>query len=134
MHFFYDVSIPKSTAQSAPHEEILPLTYGEIVNANIIIPTGHKGKAHLVLLYHEFQIFPLSRGEDYHGDGCPIDLGGGIALDSEPYQLKARGWNTDTVSDHAFLIGIDVEIPDSLVISASAKTLSDLRALIGSEV
>jgi hypothetical protein len=134
MHYFFDISVPKSTTAANPYEEILLLSFGEIRRVEISIPSNHKGKAHLQLLYHEFQIYPLSRGEDYHGDDSRVDFGDRFALDSAPYALKARTWNTDTVSDHAFLVGIDVEIDDTLTISASAKTLSDLQSLVGQEV
>jgi hypothetical protein len=134
MHYFFDVSVPKSTTQASPYEEILMLSCGEIRRVEIAVPAGHKGKAHLQLLYHEFQLYPLSRGEDYHGDGSTVIFADQFALDSAPYELKARGWNTDTANDHSFLIGVDVELADSLTISASAKTLSDLQSLVGQEV
>lgn len=134
VHFFYDVTISKSTTAANPHEEMLLLSYGEIRRVEITIPSGHKGKAHLQLLDHEFQIYPLSRGEDYHGDGCQVIFGDQYLLEGGQYSLKARGWNTDTANDHSFLVGIDVEVPDSLIISASAKTLASLRELVGESV
>jgi hypothetical protein len=134
MHFFFDVSIPKNTAKVNPYLETLLLYNGEIRHVEITIPIGHKGKAHLQLLDHGFQVYPLSSNEDYHGDGSQITFDDRYQLEGGQFALKARGWNTDTVSDHAFLIGIDVEEPDPLLVSGNARTLADLQALIGLEV
>ncbi len=134
MHFFFDVSIPAGTAAANPYVETLLLSAGEIRRVEIFVPSGHRGRGHLQLLYHEFQIYPLSRGEDYHGDNSQIVFGDQFDMESGPYELKARGWNTDASDPHAFLVGIDVEMPDALTISASAKTLADLRSLVGQEV
>jgi hypothetical protein len=134
MHFFFDVSIPKSTTAANPHREALLLSFGEIRRVEITIPIGHKGKAHLQLLDHEFQIYPLSRGEDYHGDGCQVSFSDQYLLEGGQYGLAAVGWNTDTASDHSFLVGVDVEEPDAMTINASAKTLASLKTLVGEQI
>ncbi|MGD0535561.1 MAG: hypothetical protein ABR999_09030 [Methanoregula sp.] len=134
MHFFFDVSIPANTPETAPNVQVLAMTYGEIRHVSIAIPVGHQALAHLQLLYHSFQVYPLSQGQDYHGDNSQIEFDDQFALDEAPYEINAVGWNTDTVYPHSFLVGIEVELPDGMTISASAKTLADLKSMIGSSI
>jgi hypothetical protein len=134
VHFPYEVSIPKSTSQSAPYEKILPLSYGVITGMLVIIPTGHAGKAHLQLFNHEFMIYPLSRGEDYHGDGVSIPWEDRYELFTEPFELKARGWNTDTANKHAFQVFVNVLLPEQIGMQNGTVGLTDLQEIVGTEI
>ena len=134
MHFSYEVRIPKSTSQAAPYEKILLLSAGVITGMQIDICAGHAGTAHLVLLYHEFQLYPLSRGEDYHGDSSNIPWSDRFDMETGPYELKARGWNTDTKSDHRFQVHVAVLREDQLGMSTGTLKLKDLAAIAGTNV
>ena len=130
MNYFYEVSIPANTAQVLPYTKVLQLTAGTITRVSIIIPAGHQAEAHLKLLHHEFQIYPLSRGEDYHGDDTKIDFQDAFSLDGEPFALKAVGWNTDTVNAHAFLISLEVTREGLEDRQNGGLTLSDLMSMV----
>lgn len=132
MNFFYDVSIPANTAQTAPFTEILKLAPGVLTSLLIYIPAGHGGTAHLKLYYHEFQLFPLSRNEDYHGDDVPIPIQSSFKIDTEPYEFKAVGWNTDTEFSHAFLLSVNILKEDQISGGSSASLLAELKTLIDS--
>jgi hypothetical protein len=132
--FFYEVSIPKNTEEKTPYEKRLPLSYGVITGMEIVIPTGHAGKAHLQLLFHEFQLYPLSRGENFHGDGVPIPFTDRFFLDSAPYELKARGWNSDDNYPHVFLVGIEILLPEQIGIQTGTTGLDELQEIVGLEI
>ena len=131
MNFFFDISIPKETEQNDPHTEILTLSYGVITKVQVVIPCGHKGLAHLQLLYHESQLYPLSRGEDYHGDDATVEFEDMFPMYVEPYELKAVGWNTSTKFKHAFLVSLNVQRPEELMKPVPAKTIAAMKELIG---
>lgn len=134
MHYFFEVIIPKNTAEAAPYVEMLPLTSGFITAVTVTIPKGHEGTAHLRLFYHEFQVYPLSRGQDYHGSGSEITFADRQDITAEPYELKARGWNTDTVHDHRFLVSIEVLRLTEGGGAVETTTINDLSSMIGKEV
>jgi hypothetical protein len=134
MNFFFDVSIPAGTAQKTPYEEVLKLTYGVITHVQIVIPTGHLGKAHLVGYLHEFQIYPLSRGEDYHGDDATISFADRTELFSSPFELKVRGWNTDAANVHSFLVSVEILLPDQIGHGTGTLGIGDLQEIVGVDI
>lgn len=133
MHYFYDIGIEKNTEAGTPYSETLHLSYGVITKVQIVIPDGHKGLAHLQLFYHEAQLYPLSRGENYHGDGIRIEFEDNFPLYVSPYNLKAKGWNTDDTNDHSFLVGINILRPEMQLIPPSLETIKAMEDLIGYE-
>lgn len=134
MHYFFEVSVPASREEKNPYEKRLPLSYGVITGCVVLIPAGHAGKAHLQLLRHDFQIYPLSRGENYHGDDAEIAFTDRFFLDAAPYELKARGWNTDTEHSHAFLLGFELLLPEQIGMQTGVLGIAELQALIGSTI
>jgi len=134
MNFFFDVSIPAGRTQANPYEEILKLTYGVITHVQIVIPTGHLGRAHLVGYLHEFQVYPLSRGEDYHGDDSIISFSDRTELFSSPFELKIRGWNTDAAYAHSFLVSIEILLPDQIGHGTGTKGIGDLQEMVGEDI
>ena len=134
MHFPYKVTVPHSTPQTAPYEKILQLGPGIITAIRFFFPAGHAGTAHCVLLFNEFQAWPSSRGEDYHGDDNEVPIMERFDMESGPYQVKFRGWNTDTVNDHAIQVHIEVLKAEQLGLSPGAVTLSDLQRMIGTQL
>ena len=131
MNFFFDIRIPYENKETNPHTEILKLSYGVITKVQIVIPDGHKGLAHLVLKYHESQLYPLSRGEDYHGDGIPVEFEDMFPLYVEPYELKAIGWSESVKYAHSFLVSVNVLRPEELGYKVPDTTIKAMEELIG---
>jgi hypothetical protein len=134
VHFPYKVTIPKNTTQSAPYEKILRLGPGIITAIRFFFPAGHAGTAHCILLYHEYQAWPSSRGEDYHGDQNEVPIMERFDMESGPYEVKFRGWNTDTANDHAVQVHVEVLKAEQLGLNTGAVTLTGLQQMIGSDV
>jgi hypothetical protein len=134
MNFIYSFTIPASTSASSPYEQNLKLSYGVITNVQIVLPVGHQAKAHLVMLFHGFQIYPLSRGNDYHGDDVSFQFDDRFFINSAPYEIKARGWNTDTDYNHEFIISIAMLLPEQLGLGTGVSALRDVQSLTGKSI
>lgn len=133
MNFFFDISIPADKKESLPYTEVLKLSYGVITKVQIVIPHGHKGLGHIILKYHESQLYPLSRGEDYHGDGTDITFEDAFPLFVEPYELKAVGWNDDDTYAHAFLVAVNILRPEERSQEVPLSSIEGMKELIGYE-
>lgn len=114
MNYDYSINIPANRPKINPYTQKLKLTYGVITRVIIIIPHGHTGLAHLQLLYHEFQMYPLNPGAAYHGSGVPIGFDERQAIFVTPFEFKARGWNTDDTYDHEFIVNITMMRPEDV--------------------
>ena len=107
-HYSFLILIPANTTQSSPYTQILKLHKGVIHDIEIIVPPGHAGLAHLRLSLHEHQLYPLSPGENYHGDDILISFKDFQPLQPEPYELKATAWNLDDTFDHRFIVNVGI--------------------------
>ena len=131
MHFFYPVTAPHATTQLIPYTEVLKLSYGVITDVFIYIPRGHIGLASLQLLYHEHQLYPLNPGGVYKGNETTIAFKEYQPITVNPFELKARVWNTDDTIDHTFYIGLAMQRPEEMNQAIPASSLAALNDLIG---
>lgn len=83
------------------------VTYGTIKRVIISNPAGSVGTSHLQVYFHEFQIFPLNKGEWYSGEKIKVDFDADYELYTAPYELKFKGLNTG-LYNHAFYINISI--------------------------
>jgi len=114
MNYDFSITVPANTAKINPKTEIWKITYGVITRVIITIPPGHQGLGHLQLLYHEFQIYPLNPGGDYHGGGLPLAFDERQPIFVTPYALKARAWNEDETYEHEFIVNLTVLYPEDI--------------------
>lgn len=133
MHFFFNVTIPKDTLETDKYRKTLILSYGVITKIRIDIPAGHKGLAHLQLLYHEFQVYPLSRGEDYHGDNMYIECEDDFPIMTDPLKIIAEGWNEDDTYEHSFLVSIVLSKPKTKTEEIPLYAYKSIEELYGYE-
>ena len=133
MNFFYKFNIAKNTPKTRPKQKTLRLSYGVITHCMFVIPPGHKEMTGLRLFYHEAQIYPLNRQDWYVGDGFNIEFDEYQPVTVEPYELKAKGYNTSTEYDHAFLIGLTVLRPEEMGRAIPDASLRALERLLGQE-
>ena len=135
MNFNYELEIPADTSESSPEKLMMKLTFGILTKVYIIIPTGHAGLAHLKIMYHESQLYPLPPSTEYHGDGNEISFEERQPIFINPYELKAIGWNTDDTYAHSFLMNFTITLPETLGIPAVAPDVLEIvRNLIGAEL
>jgi len=134
MYFFFEVTVPYDTKEKTPYEEVLRLTYGVITSVLIYIPRGHVGLAHLQILYHEHQLYPLNAGGSYRGNETTIGFTEYQPVTVSPYELKARAWNLDDTFAHSFLIGVALQRPEEMGREIPAASLEALYSLIGQAI
>ena len=135
MNFNYELEIPANTSESSPEKLMMNLTFGILTKCYIIIPTGHAGLAHLKIMYHESQLYPLPPSTEYHGDGNEISFEDRQPIFINPYELKAIGWNTDDTYPHSFLMNFTITLPETLGIPAVAPDVLEIvRNIIGAEL
>lgn len=134
MHYFFKVSVPANTPQTAPVRQILPLTNAIITRMLIVIPPGPQGLAFLQMKYHGFQLYPLNTGEAYSGDDFLIEFDEYQPITVTPHELEAVAWNLDTANAHQFLIAITMLRPEEMGRDIPTTSIAALASLIGQEV
>lgn len=134
MNFVYAFTVPAGTAAGLPYTQRLRLSYGVITHIQIVIPSGHAGKAHLTLHAGGFQLYPLSRGQTYHGDDVDFNFDDRFFLNAAPYELIASGHNTDADYGHEFLILINMLLPDQLGIGPGFSGMREIKDLVSKTI
>jgi hypothetical protein len=122
MLFEASITIPKSTAKTAPTTVTLKIAHGIITKIMVRPRPGHAGLAHCVILHHEHQIAPSTTDMDFSGDTFPIDWEEYYEVYQPPYELKIVGWNDDDTYEHVFDIFVAV-LPRKGIV---ATTVSDM--------
>ncbi len=133
-NFSYKITMPKNGTENDLTELRMKLDYGIITHVQIIIPDGQKEVAHVRIKYHEFQVYPLNKGEWYAGDGSNIEFDDMFPIIVEPYELKAEGYNTSTKYDHSIIMILTVQRPEELGYEKIPQfVIRKLYELIGKE-
>lgn len=129
MLFETSITIPKSTASTAPTTVILGIAHGIITKIMVRPRAGHQNLAHCVILHHEHQIAPSTEGMSLHGEFFPIDWEEYYESYQPPYELKIKGWNDDDTYAHTFTVYV-VILPRKAVLSLSiVDAIKDLFSL-----
>ena len=108
MNFNWKFEIPKETDEELPYVKTKKLTYGRIKKVTISNPAGSVGKSHLRIFYHEWQLYPITKGEWYEGEKITVSFEDNYLLFTPPYELKFKGYNTSTLYTHAFYINMEI--------------------------
>lgn len=106
MNYNWKFTIPEDTEENLPYVKTKKVTYGTIRKLSISNPAGSVGKSHLRIFYHEWQIYPLNKGESYEGEKMSISFEDNYKLHTTPFELKFKGWNESLLYSHAFYINI----------------------------
>ncbi len=130
MLFETSITIPKSTAATAPTTVILKIAHGIITKIMVRPRSGHAGLAHCVILHHEHQIAPSTENMDFAGDYFPIDWEEYYECYQPPYELKIKGWNEDDTYEHTFDIFIAILPRKAIVAPSITDTIKDLLGML----
>lgn len=112
MLYIFKITIAAGTTEAIPKLQFEKLIVGTIKKVVIKIPAGHEGLAHLQVFDQETRVYPFNK-EDIQGDDMIIPFDEDYFLDS-PNELKFKGWNTDDLHAHTFLVYV-VMFPSSVV-------------------
>lgn len=120
-------TVPKNTAENSPVEDKLPISGGILHQVSIKIPAGHAGLTGVAIDSGLHQIAPSNQNEWFKGDDAMFSYPEYIELPSDSRELVLRGFNTDTLYDHSFVIGVGImpkKIYDAiLILSDSMKPM-----------
>ena len=100
MFFDFSVTIPFSTAESSPLEEVLKLSSGVIHHVEVGFPWGCAGLVSVQLEHMDHQLWPLNPCGAFNSDDEVIAWDDRFELTSPYNWLKARCWNLDDTFDH----------------------------------
>lgn len=106
MNYHWKFEIPKETEEDLPYVKTKKVTYGTITKVTINNPAGSVGKSHLRIFYHEWQLYPISKGEWYEGEKINVSFEDYQPLYTAPFELKFKGWNESLSYTHAFHINM----------------------------
>jgi len=133
--FWFTLSAPKNTTLANAINTTLILHHGVINHVSIYIPNGSAGLFHLQLFDALHQLYPLSTGEDFHGDDITIDFKEWYDLDVEPYTLVSKCWNDDDTFSHEIIVCFSVLPKWILIPQLFTDTLkSAWSKLVGKEI
>lgn len=118
MLFEASITIPASTTQASPTEEILKIAHGIITKIMVRPRPGHLALAHLIIRHHEHIIAPSTENMDLHGDTHPIDWEEYYESYQPPYELKIEAWNDDDTYAHTFDVLV-VVLPRKAIIATA---------------
>lgn len=116
MLFCKSIEIPANTLQSAPQRTEIKLTSGVIDHIWVWWWEEAGNLCGARLLYAEFQLWPLSKGEWFGSHPFALDFAERYELEDEPYSVTIEAYNEDDTFAHTVWIGVSIlrEDPMSL--------------------
>lgn len=112
MFYRYSLTVPASTAQSAPVETIMRLTYGIVHQVEIGFPPGCAALVHVSIHRYEHQAWPTNPDEQFAWDDYNVRITGEeFPLLAAPFTLYLRAWSEDTSYAHTITARIGLKIP-----------------------
>ena len=127
MWFAWDVTITAGTEEGSPKTVVLKLSKGVITHAGIFFPPGCHGLVKSRLLFHEFQLIPLSKGEWATGNDAEVGGERFYKMGSAPYELKLVACSPSCIYDHTITIRIEVN-PEA--VASYIPMIEQLKKLI----
>ena len=106
----YRGSLELTTDNTADNiaSSVIELCYGDITEVWVFFPHGHVGLTHLQIFHQERQIFPLTPGESFRGDGFAILITTRWPIHEVPHSVELRGWTEDDTYTHTIYVEISV--------------------------
>ena len=108
MRYRAALAIPANTPESEPVSTTIKTAPGIVTEVELLFPAGHAGLTHVVIYYHERQIFPTSPEQSFCGDDHLITFDEQFAVIELPYELVVYGWNDDEYYDYTVYVDITV--------------------------
>jgi hypothetical protein len=121
MLYTYVLDVPANTPVTAPVKQDITLETGVLSKVSVLIPSGHAGLAHLIILYGETQVIP--REGDISGDDETFPFTECFEIAAPSETLTLMGWNEDDTYSHEFVVRFEV-LP--LWLAAPARYIVDL--------
>lgn len=132
MYYEFAISVPKSTAQTAPVTQTLKLAKGIIQRIEVEFPIGTQALTHCQLTSHNFGQLPSNLSGSFATDGFRRVVESPLDFQSSPYIVKATLWNDDDTYPHKVTIIFDiVDSKPILMVLSVFKGLQKMLKLMG---
>jgi len=114
---FYEwkITIPATATQANPVRKKLTLKKGILTQFSVLMPEGHHACACLTIWDGERQICPDNSDGRIRGNGETLPIPFFFKIETDFYDLEARGWAEDASEPHDFYLRITV-LPESFVL------------------
>lgn len=109
-------TVPKNTAEENPIQQKIPVISGVLHQVLVHIPTGHKKVTGMAIDEGLHQLYPTNQNEWFTGNDLTYLYPDYHELSKGTRELVLRGYNTSTLYDHDFIVGIGImpkEVYDS---------------------
>lgn len=107
-----ELTIPAQTAKADPVENRFKASKGHITDIYIGFPDGCADYVHVQVWLNEIQVCPWTRGEWVRGNDYVYHIPCNIPIDTEPYNITAKGYSEDDSHDHTIWAGVNWESED----------------------
>lgn len=101
-------TVPMNTPETTPYEEKLKITGGVVHQVIVGIPPGHKGYTGMAIDAGLHQIAPTNQNTWLTGDNINFAYPEYIPLPTGITEMTLRGYNTSTLHDHSFVVGVGI--------------------------
>ena len=109
MLFSASLLIPTDTSELAPARATFNVSVGVVRRVWVRWRWGCGNLCGCRILYHEFQLWPLSLNEWFPSTTESLEFEENIDLATEPLELVVEGYNEDKAYDHRVWVAVEVE-------------------------
>ena len=100
MYYSFDLTVPASTAETAPLVDEVELVPGTVTRVELQFPRGCVGLVHVKVFHAAHQVWPSNPGGAIAGDGSLVGWAEQWELDDKPSGLRLVAWNDDDTFPH----------------------------------
>lgn len=119
MYYDFKIVTPEKTLESDKLVTRMKMALGEIIQVSILFPSGCIGLVHVQIFRGGHQLYPANVGDDFSTNNEVINFVESYKIKTQPAELIALTWNTDTVYSHITRLRFNlmpfkvVEVPES---------------------
>ena len=100
MYYSFDLTVPASTAETAPLVDEVELVPGTVTRVELQFPRGCVGLVHVTINRELHQLWPSNPDGNIAGNDARISWSEDHPFTEVPYTLQLWGWNTDDTFPH----------------------------------
>jgi len=127
MFYAFDYTVTTSDVASSKYKLNLPVVTGIIHQVDILFQSGCDHKINVQIFDGASQIWPSNRGSSFRGNATVISFREFYPMKSDPAELVAYIWTTDTGTLYEVIIEIGI-LPKKII---EPLTVDDLIEVLG---
>lgn len=128
MFYAFDYTVTVNDIATAKHKLVMPVVTGIVHQVDVLFQSGAAHEINVQIFDGISQIWPSNRGKAFRGDSTVVSFREFYEITSEPAELIAYLWQTDTSILYEVIIEIGI-LPKRILQPLSFEEL--LRAATG---